>query len=90
MKNAFQALAGLSAINASQVFLVNADGQIVWREQLNSKAYPLTASLLPFQLSNLEQGKDLISNGPEPADEEEEEEVGEVMMGDDPLDAFAD
>ncbi len=75
--NAFKEVAETDNLGPSSVFLVNADGVIVWRERFSS-SHEWKDGIFEQQLDRLLDGKELISVGKAPATEEvvEEEEGG--------------
>lgn len=73
VKNEFKDLAMLLALTTPHAFLINAEGNIVWREQF-AQQKPLKDGNFTEQLRRLKAGEELVSNGPRPVEEESEDE----------------
>ncbi len=58
--------------------------QVVWREQF-SQNHTLNLGQFPEQARRLAAGEALLSNGPRPADEEDEDDQMNLADGDDGL-----
>eukprot|EP00047_Mylnosiga_fluctuans_P001419 m.220230 g.220230 ORF g.220230 m.220230 type:complete len:207 (-) comp10339_c0_seq1:43-663(-) len=82
VRTAFQKVAAVSSIGPSNIFVVDATGNIVWREQFGQK-HRLYQGQLEAQLNHLLNGTPLIQNGPKPKAAEEEEET--MDCGDDDM-----
>lgn len=81
--NQFRDLADVATIGVSNVFVVDKDGKIVWREKF-SQTYEPKHGLLKEQLRRLLAGEELVKVGDAPEDEDEDEDEGEeVVEGDD-------
>lgn len=76
LANQYKALAKLASFATSDVFLVNAEGVVVWRERF-SKNYTVEKGLLKTQVEKVLAGEELVKVGNDPdggAGEGEEEE----------------
>jgi len=88
VNSAFKRMAMLSSIGPGYSMIIDKMGSIKWVEQFTSSYFVADGQFIE-QLRRVQAGEDLISNGPRPEDEDEEEEITGAVGGDE-FDAFAD
>ena len=88
VNSAFKRMAMLSSIGPGYSMIIDKMGTIKWVEQFTSSYFVADGQFIE-QLRRVQAGEDLISNGPRPEDEDEEEEITGAVGGDE-FDAFAD
>lgn len=84
VKDSYAKLCERSALIVPCVFIVGADGRVVWREQF-AKAHPFESSQTMEQLNRILRGEPLLDNGPAPArpgDADEDPSAAEGEGGD--------
>ena len=85
LKKSYQEVAALPTLLASAVFVVDAAGVIVWREQF-AQGYAPKDGQLKEQIRRVCAGEAVLDNGAKPVEEEEEEEEMDMGGGDDDFD----